>query len=266
MSRFNIAKYSIYILVMINLLYYAYLDIEGLELLPPDASVGQIAGGLATTIDYVAWMILIVLFEIETAIIGPRGLTAAGKRRVYAIGLVCYSALVYATYTYIADYYWYDGFETRSSLGICELAGGDHYFLNEKETYVYLTAANCASLEKGQVLIHGAENTLITPEALAADRRLGVVSAANGVAWLLVLLLTQVEIIGDKRRRSKARRPIPLIAVKAALYVILFANAYYWAIFGRQIDAWDACLWLIAFAMIELNLFRLGGESTSPSG
>ena len=31
--------------------------------------------------------------------------------------------------------------------------------------------------------------------------------------------------------------------------------------YGNWIDAWDASLWLVAFAMIDLNLFRLSEEA-----
>jgi hypothetical protein len=50
---------------------------------------------------------------------------------------------------------------------------------------------------------------------------------------------------------------------KAALYLVLFVNAAYWAAFGNWIDGWDASLWLLAFLLLDLDLFR---QSNEPDG
>ena len=265
MSRLDVAKYSIYVVVMIDLCYYAFLDLEVAKRLPPDSNIGQVVSGFGSTIDYVAWVILIGILEIETAIVGPRGFGKTAKGFVYSISVVCYLALVYAAWTYINDYSWYFKFENRSSEKLCELADSDYDFLNEKETYVDLNAENCLPLEESRVYEHTEERTLITAEALVASKRLGLVSAANGVAWLLLLVVMQIEIMYEEGRRTGVHRPTVFLATKAALYLVLFADAVYWGMYGNLIDAWDASLWLVAFLMLDLNLFRLSEESGTSS-
>jgi hypothetical protein len=245
---------------MIDLLYYMYLDIEVARTLESGSSIGTVIRSFGSTIDYIAWIILFALYEIQTAIIGPRGFTGATKWLVSVIGLVCYSALVYAAYTFVDDFNWYGRFETHASETACELVDGAHYFLNEKEAYVLLTSDNCAELERGPILMHREEATVITPETLIASHRLGMVSAANGVAWLLLVLLTQAEILFERRSSNGVGRPSVVVAVRFVLYFVLFADAVYWALYGNLIDAWDAFLWLGAMAMIDLNLFRLKGQ------
>ena len=48
-----------------------------------------------------------------------------------------------------------------------------------------------------------------------------------------------------------------LHALKVGLYLVLLGVAIYWGLFGNWIDAWDALLWLSAFAIIDLNTFGL---------
>ena len=43
---------------------------------------------------------------------------------------------------------------------------------------------------------------------------------------------------------------------KFALYSLLLLAAIYWGIKGDLVDFWDAFLWLVAFAFIELNIFE----------
>jgi len=51
-----------------------------------------------------------------------------------------------------------------------------------------------------------------------------------------------------------------VVATKALLYLLLFGDAIYWAVFGRWLDAWDAFLWLFAFMAIDFNGLRLSDE------
>ena len=44
--------------------------------------------------------------------------------------------------------------------------------------------------------------------------------------------------------------------MKGLLYLALFVCAVYWGFYGDFLDFWDAFLWLLAFFMIELNIFN----------
>ena len=67
-SAFRIFKVVIFWVLMINLFYYLYEDVTAFLYLAPGSTTFRCVGGLCGfSIDYVAWMVLIVLFEMETS-------------------------------------------------------------------------------------------------------------------------------------------------------------------------------------------------------
>lgn len=82
---------------------------------------------------------------------------------------------------------------------------------------------------------------------------------ANALAWLGVVVALELEVRmpPTRRRFHLARRALTL-----GLYLALTAFLVAWLLIGLAerdagawLDAWDAALWLLAFAVIELNVF-----------
>ena len=77
--------------------------------------------------------------------------------------------------------------------------------------------------------------------------------AFNMGLWVAVVALLDIQV----RHPGIAARRRPVFAIGAAgLYSALAALALAWAWRGEWFDAYDALLWLIAFATIEMNIFR----------
>lgn len=79
---------------------------------------------------------------------------------------------------------------------------------------------------------------------------------ANASAWLLVcaLLVWRIHAPGALPRRGRQAFAV----VKAALYAALVVIAAVWTIeASKPLDAVDAWLWIVCFAVIELNVFGL---------
>jgi hypothetical protein len=77
--------------------------------------------------------------------------------------------------------------------------------------------------------------------------------AVNMGLWVAVVALLELEV---RRPAAAARwRPV-LLAVAAMLYSGLAALVLAWAWRGEWFDAYDALLWLAAFATIEMNLLK----------
>jgi hypothetical protein len=68
-----------------------------------------------------------------------------------------------------------------------------------------------------------------------------------------VVALLELEV---RRPPLVARRRRVFTAVAAALYAALALLVGVWAWRGDWLDAWDALVWLAAFAMIELDVLR----------
>jgi len=86
---------------------------------------------------------------------------------------------------------------------------------------------------------------------------------ANEAVWLAVVVLLELEVRvpPDAQRVHRWRRGATVV-----LYAALVAFMLMWLADGlvgdeplhALLDAWDALLWLVAFATIELNVFGLG--------
>lgn len=85
--------------------------------------------------------------------------------------------------------------------------------------------------------------------------------AANSALWISVVVLLEVEV----------RCPVlvllqrPLFkALAAMLYGALGLLVLVWAWRGEWLDAYDALIWLIAFAIIEMDMLNLSDRTASP--
>ena len=91
---------------------------------------------------------------------------------------------------------------------------------------------------------------------------------ANEMVWLGVIALLELEVRlpASAIRLHRLRR-----MVAAALYLALVGFLLTWAAMGfgdedpqaAWLDTWDALLWLVAFVVIELNVFGFGGGGRS---
>lgn len=92
---------------------------------------------------------------------------------------------------------------------------------------------------------------------------------ANGVAWLGVVVALELEVrVPPALRGFHAVRRWVTLGLYSALVAFLLA----WLVAGLAeggagtwLDAWDAALWLLAFAAIELNVFGWGGRAPGPA-
>jgi hypothetical protein len=91
--------------------------------------------------------------------------------------------------------------------------------------------------------------------------RLAWVDVINAGVWLLVVLLLEIDVRLQERGKFEGLALRISNLSKYALYSILLLAAVYWGIKGDFVDFWDAFLWLVAFAFIELNVFEWRKES-----
>ena len=75
--------------------------------------------------------------------------------------------------------------------------------------------------------------------------------AVNSGLWIAVVALLELEI---RRPATVAVHRARFTAATATLYSGLGAVALFWLWRGEWFDAYDAALWLVAFATIELNV------------
>jgi len=265
-SAFRIFKAVIFVILLANLLYYLYEDVTAYLYLAPDATFLDVLESFAITIDYVAWMVLIVLFEMETSALAKDRLNATRKWVIAGLTSGCYVVLVYAGYGYaagLADTFHYSPIESEA---VCALTTQHYAYLNSEDRPIELSMENCGAFAGEEVLKSPSDNLIASRSALMAIRKLGWIDVINASAWLLVVLLFQIELSLEHARKLTRHRLSILMALKGAAYLALFGCAVYWTVYSAFIDSWDAWLWLLAFLLIDLNLLGLDeSQSQSPN-
>jgi hypothetical protein len=242
---------------MINLVYYMYEDVTAYLYLAPKSTLFDKLETFAVSIDYVAWMVLIVLFEMETSAQSRDQLTGARRWVITGLTAVCYAFLVYAAYGYVAalgDAYNYEPIESRPA---CYFANTNFAYLNSTARPIELTHLNCGAFAGKEIFKSPKDNLIATEANVLALQELSWVDVFNSSAWLLVVLLFQIEVSLEQMKKLTKRRLKIVMGWKSLAYLVLVCNAIYWTAFSVFIDYWDAWLWLLAFILIDLNMLGL---------
>ena len=175
--------------------------------------------------------------------------------------LVCYAAIYYAFTGYYAELVQlYQSTELPGFDACASLNQGWSLLLTIDE-YEPLSAANCASLS-GSVHQMSDFNIVADAGVLESVRWLGWTDVINSGAWILVVIILEVEVRLQLRGNLSDQIMRFTLFIKYALYGTLFACAGYWGVAGDFLDFWDAFLWLFAFIFIELNVFEWQAETS----
>lgn len=162
--------------------WYAGFKLAVFVLLIANSAVFAAKGTLSEGLDSLAWLTLLVLFELETA----HGHRLSGLRTVtvvHAVRLGAAVAILAAAIGYLYEESWLD--------------------------------------------------------------------AVNAWLWIAVVILLETEV---RCARAVAQHRAAFAASAAVLYGGLALAVLAWAWRGEWFDAYDAALWLMAFAAIEMNV------------
>ncbi len=263
---FQLFKYSVYALLTLNIYLFfaeewaaaAYRFTDGLALT-------DIIEGFPATIDTAAWVVLLLMFELETCVLEDRHFTKPVVWTLHGLRTACYAFIVYAAYGYLSKLMFLYGATPIADVGdLCALADGNWAYTVDFDEYVTLTAANCGSFST-------AGSFLQLPGMLAAVDRAGLidiirlawVDVINSNVWLLVVLVLEIDVRLQERQKLEGVVLRLSNMSKFVLYSILFLAAVYWGVKGDFVDFWDAFLWLVAFIFIELNVVEWRQESAA---
>ena len=87
--------------------------------------------------------------------------------------------------------------------------------------------------------------------------------AANVGLWIAVVALLELEV---RSPAFVARQRVRFAAAAASLYCGLLGLMLVWLWQGEWFDAYDAALWIVAFAAIELNVLGFARAATGCEG
>lgn len=259
---FTTVKYVTYGLLLTNVFLFLQEELASLEhTFVSGMTLADFVQVFASTIDTAAWVVLLLLFELETSILDDERIRGWTKRSIHGTRLLCGAAIVWAFTGYYSELVTLYRVELLTAFDACAVSG-NWSVLQTMDEYLPLSAANCGALGGESMRIQGF-NILAPPDVLQSVRYLAWTDVLNAGAWILVVVVLEVEV----RLQLKGRLTDTIVDgtryLKYGLYSMLFAAAAYWGYAGDFLDFWDASLWLFAFIFIEMNVFDWQQETTA---
>ena len=261
---YQLFKYSIYTLLTINVFVFFGEEWQAARLeYPQGIPGGEIFKAYAATVDTAAWVILLLMFELETYVLEDRHFTRRVKLSLHALRATCYLFIVFAFYGYVEDAMFV--YQTSPLAGVsdlCGLASQSWSYATTFGEYVEITAANCSSLSNlcSFVRFDGVA-AIVDEPGLASIHFLAMVDVVNAAVWLLVVLVLEIDVRLQEKNRFEGLALYISTAAKFILYAVLVLALIAWMVTGDFVDWWDALLWLVAFVFIEMNVVEWRHES-----
>ena len=262
---FQFFKYSVYALLTLNVyLFFAEEWAASAHRYADGIILYDIIEGFAATIDTAAWVVLLLMFELETYVLDDRHFTKRVVQTLHGLRAICYIFIVYAFYGYLSKLFFLQGAGPLPSVSdICSLVNGQWAYAVDLDEYQTLTAANCASFSTANSFQQYSGMFAVVDQAGLTDIiRLAWVDVINAAVWLLVVLVLEIDVRLQERQKLEGAAFQFSKVSKYILYSTLFLAAIYWGVKGDFVDFWDAFLWLVAFVFIEMNVFEWRQESS----
>ncbi len=250
-------KYLIYGLLAFNIyLFFSEEYLASIEVFGNDLSWGQFIGAFSATIDTAAWVLLLLVFELETAVIPDEKLNGGLKWLLLLVKAIAYAFIVWAFWGYISKFGYISDTVPFSIDDVCSLLGSGFSWVDDLDQYPALDAASCLVLQGQDLLQISGTQIIGTSEAVRAIQNLALVDIINSGDWLIIVALLELEVLLQLRNQLSERLLLVFKFTKGLLYTVLLFCAVYWGLLGDFLDFWDAFLWLVAFIFIEMNIFQ----------
>jgi hypothetical protein len=255
-------KWTVYTLLLINFVFYFLEDWNRAQhTLHAGSTFLDWTSEYATTIDETGWLLLLLMFELETYVLEDRQWVGWVSHTVRGIRLFCFAMIAHSVYAYlmvIIDLQPTVAVENVSSL--CDM-------VNEEVSYVYnleyteVDEHTCGELsEASQFFWLGKDRLVVTSDGLGIERDLAWADLIEVVVWLLILLALEVVVRLQDRGITSGVLLSTTTMTKYFLYTVLLCLAIYWATLSHWLYFWDELVWIGGFAAIEMNVSEWRNE------
>lgn len=258
---FNWLKTLTYALLTVNVFLFLQEELLAVEhTFVEEFALADLIQMFSATVDTGAWVILLLLFELETSVISDDKIRGGLKLFLHGVRAICYIFIVYAFYGYLVELQTLYHVQVLSG-DPCARARGGWSVLVDLDEYVALDPRNCDAIGRQLWRLAGF-NIVVQPDVLHAARMLAWTDVMNAAAWILVVLVLEADVRLQLRGQLDGQVLAASKTIKIGLYATLFLAAIYWGFAGDFLDFWDAFLWLFAFIFIELNMFSWQAETS----
>ena len=260
-KHFQWFKYLVYGLLAINtVMFFQEEWLASDHTFTGGVPLMELISAFSATIDTAAWVLLLLLFELETYQIPDEKWVPPLSTTVHLVRMFCYVFIVYAFYGYVVGLLETHQYVAAAITQPCALVDDGYSMLVTLDEYVTLSAENCMQYTGNELFRFGDANILATGEVLSDTRWLAWVDVINSATWILVVLVLEADVRLQDRNLLRGRLLHLSTGIKMILYAILFCAAIYWGFEGDFLDFWDAFLWLVAFVFIEMNVMQWNEE------
>jgi hypothetical protein len=261
---FQLFKYTVYALLTVNVyIFFAEEWAASPHRFADGMGLADVIEAFASSIDTGAWVVLLLMFELETYVLDDEHFTPRITWTLHGLRAFCFTIIVYAFYGYIVKMLFLLGATPLAGVAdICSMVDGSWAYAIDLDEYTILTAANCAEMSTASDFLQLPGLTAIADQGgLTEIIRLAWVDVINAGIWILVVIVLEFDVRLQERGRLAGTALRVSNLSKYLLYSILLIAAVYWGVKGDFVDFWDAFLWLVAFVFIELNVFEWRQES-----
>lgn len=255
MSRRRALKWAVYALLFADFLAYLWQDAQSARYsLDAASDLTEWLAAYVTSIDLVAWFLLMLLFELETGTGVGRARRGVARWTVRGLRLACCAAILHTSFAYdTALREFYRPAALPEAPDLCAYAG-DWTLLRNRD-YLEITPENCRTIGAGTAYYALGDDSVLTDEAgLREGRMLAWSDLVESVAWLLVVLATELRVRVERSRSGRGGAAAFLSRSTAALYVLILAIAAWWGSKGQLLYLWDEAIWVLGFLVIDRNI------------
>lgn len=252
----QVVKWIVYALLFINWVFYIFEDTNrAIHTLTAESDFFKYTSEFATSIDVAAWLILLLMLELETYILEDKDWQGWVTKVVRGVRLVCVAMIAHtiiANANSVKDQLPSVPLENVSDL--CQIAGTDLSFVYNLE-YTDITSETCAQLPAAERYYNvGVDPVVSTIEGLELERELAYADLIEVVVWVLIILAMELVVRMQDRNITTGRFLTFANRSKLILYLTLVGVALYWASLSHWLYVWDEFLWIAGFGAIELNV------------
>ncbi|WP_390618576.1 hypothetical protein [Maricurvus nonylphenolicus] len=259
---FQIFKYTVYSLLCINTVFFFQEEYAASAFMFSNGiNFSQMIEAYSATIDTASWVVLLLVFEMETHVISDEKLHGLLKAGLNGLKGLCYVFILYALYGYISTYTSLLNFESSAVTELCSMAGQSFSFMTTLDEFVPIASEGCLGLSNSTQFFELPGTTILADaETLKLAQNLAMIDVINATTWVCLVFILTIDIWLQMKEELTDKMMKVSTYIKAVIYLILIACAVFWGIDGKFIDFWDAFLWIVAFFFIEMNLFEWHAE------
>ena len=249
-------KWTVYILLIINFVYYIIEDwARSAHTLDAASTFLDWTSEFATSVDETGWFILLIMFELETYVVADEDWKGWVAHTVRGFRVFCYVLIGHTVYSYtmvVISLLPTVAVEDISDLCSMTDAGVSYVYNLE---YTEINDQTCGELSGASQFYWVAEDPIVSDmEGLDLERDLAWVDLVEAVVWLLILLAIEIVVRLQNRGITGGVLISTANAVQIFLYLTLIGFGIYWATLSHWLYLWDELVWIGGFAVIEMNI------------